>query len=731
MIKLLQLIPAIAALCLSALVSPFASAENEIAGQAAPHLADYADSAIHWRAWGDAAFKEAKEKDRMVLAALGCSASYWTAEMRWEAFEKPAFAKLVNETFIPVKVDTLTRPGVWGVLRLYASLTGGDSSPPLVVLLTPEMHPTTSFGLSRTRGSESYSTIIKHVIGQWQRHKDYIVDQSKRDLHNLAKTTIRQPLADMPDLPFEDFIEPFYGSLAASFDPKHGGFDPGFKFPRPTTTMGLLDFARRQRPGSFRLSQCEKVVRRTLDGMLEGAIIDPLEGGIYRYSRDNAWRTPGFERRLENQALNAEAFAEAYQFTGDSRYADAARGILTNAERQLQLESGGYAASIFAVSRAANGAPPIFGSHDLWTDAELKTLLDDEEYTAARAAFATSERGNIPSRPNGKRLDLAGKNALRAATPNARRPESGSPLASAVEKLIAARNARPAPRRDDSLVASLNGLMISALAKAGSILGEPGFVERAAAAAKATRASLYDPANQRLARASREGKTYGQCVANDYIFLARGMIDLYRSGGDPAALSFASELQKSADDLFFDPEVGLYHLTAITMRDEEMPQLWGLSDLDLPSPNGVAALNLLDLAALMGTAGYRERAAGIVKAAGAPPIRNAFTLGNIARASLRLQEPAKLAIVSAPAATPEAQALLAAVRRQASSEVGIVHLTGENAPPELAARTEIAQFKPDGAGVKLYLCEDLKPVATITKLEGVAPAVAAFCRRSK
>lgn len=694
--------------------SAISQAENRFANSNSPHLVAHGAGPVDWHPWSDEVFKLADERKKMVYASVGYHACHWCQRMQKESFSNPSTAALLNDKFVCVKIDRLERPDLDLTFRSYAGATGNSTGWPLNIWLTPAGTPVSvasylNDGNGKAPGSELLK-IANHVEKQWKQHPKYIHEQSLRDRERITSRLERKPLSEFPEaLDYNDAINNFTSKLSVVYDPKSGGFDAVIKFPRPEVLETLTLIARREKADSFRRRQAEKMLTKTLDGMLAGAIIDPLDGGMFRYANDSNWIVPQFEKMLADQARIAEAFLGAYQLTADERYARAARGLLAFMQSKLGAPDGTFYSSLSSYAAAEPGGEPAIGAHRLWQYEQFAALLNEAELKAFTQAFGIQSGGNLPNSSVLKDLGK-GANILIGGAQAPHKPADGSALATALEKVRAAQASRPEqPERNEMIIASWNGLAISAFSRAASVLGDREFLAVAQRCAGALSDGILDPESGTLRRGRIGERAFGKGFAEDYLFLARGMLDLYFANGSLTAFDAAEKLQGIADRDFYDPVVGMYHLSAIAERNDVPFALWSMTDTDLPSYVGAGALNLLDLAAIDGKKERRQRVEEIVRAATPELEGNSTGCPSIIRVIGLLSRPNVQVVVSGNPSDPATAALLSAARRHTPAEVPVISVASASVSQALIAkRKEFSKFSPAGAG-KMYLCRDLTP----------------------
>jgi uncharacterized protein YyaL (SSP411 family) len=600
---------------------------NGLAFEKSLYLREHAYNPVDWRPWGDAALDEAKRREVPIFLSIGYSSCHWCHVMARESFEDPDVAKLLNERFVPVKVDREENPDVDAAYIRAVEAIHGSAGWPLSVFLEPNGKP---FYGGTYFPREPFLELLHHVDDLWRtRRRDLEGDVSRLE-HLLSRTAPRKAGATIDEALLDRAAE----AMLAQQDPLHGGEGTGSKFPRAPSIAALLDLGR-ARPAA------RAAALATLDAIVRGGIHDHLGGGFHRYTVDREWRVPHFEKTLYDQALLASVLVDAWRATMEDRWARAARAALDYALRDLRLESGGFASAEDADS------PGGEGRFYTWTREEVGALgLEPAtaELACRRFAIEAQGKGNLDGRSVLRLADAQGDVAR---------------IESAVAAMREARAARARPARDDKAIAGWNGLMITALAKAGAALGEPRYVEAARTTARVVLEKLRGK-NGRLLRRLAGGRP-GELKAalEDHAYVAAGLLDLYEADPDLRWLEAARAVVVQTLDLFWDEKAGTFARRA---RDE--PPLAVPSGDDgfegvLPSPEATLALVLVRLGAITGRADVTDRASKIVLArsteldqdpAGAPTL--------IRAAALLVRGPRELVI----AGTREAPATRALLR---------------------------------------------------------------------
>jgi len=582
---------------------------NRLIREKSPYLLQHAHNPVDWYPWGNEAFAKARKENRPIFLSIGYSTCHWCHVMAHESFENPEIARFLNAHFVCVKVDREERPDVDRVYMTFVQATTGGGGWPMTVWLTPDLKP--FFG-GTYFPPQQLATMANTIADTWKTDRAGIIASSDRVVEALQKAA--QPSGGPQDELGSGIRKKAFEQIDASFDDKLGGFGSAPKFPRPVTFDFLYRFYA-DSPDTKDGRQALEMTLFTLRRMAAGGIHDQLGGGFHRYSVDRFWHVPHFEKMLYDQAQLASAYLTAFQITHEPQYEQTARDILDYVLRDLSDPAGGFYSAEDADSLVAHGKPMhAEGAFYVWTAGEIATVLGPKRAEQFDYRFGVETRGNAPP-DSDPREEFEGKNILIqrhtiAETANpfglAEKEEADSLAADRV-LLFATRETRPRPHRDDKIVTAWNGLMISAFARAGQVLDDTGYREAATRAATFVRENLYRQKDQTLLRSYREGASEVEGFADDYAFLIQGLLDLYETTFNPRWIEWAMELQARQNELFWDGRSGGYFTT--TGKDADI-LLRSKEDYDgaEPSPNSVAALNLLRLAQMLDRADWRERA---------------------------------------------------------------------------------------------------------------------------
>ncbi|MFF7123834.1 MULTISPECIES: thioredoxin domain-containing protein [unclassified Streptomyces] len=608
---------------------------NRLAHETSPYLLQHADNPVDWWPWSAEAFDEARERGVPVLLSVGYSSCHWCHVLASESFEDEVTAAFMNDHFVNIKVDREERPDVDAVYMEAVQAATGQGGWPMTVFLTPDAEPFyfgTYFPPEPRHGMPSFRQVLEGVRQAWDDRRDEVGEVAGKIVRDLAQREIDYQTDRVPGEP--DLAQALLG-LTREYDPQRGGFGGAPKFPPSMVLEFLLrHHARTGAEGALQMAQdtCERMAR--------GGIYDQLGGGFARYSVDRDWVVPHFEKMLYDNALLCRVYAHLWRATARGGAADglsdlARRVALETADfmvRELRTGEGGFASALDADSDDGSGRH-VEGAYYVWTPGQLRDALGDEDAESAAQYFGVTEEGTFEH----------GQSVLQL--PQTEGVFEAGKIASIKERLLDRRAQRPAPGRDDKVVAAWNGLAIAALAETGAYFGRPDLVEAALFAADLlVRVHLDDHA--RLARTSKDGRVGPNAgVLEDYADVAEGFLALASVTGEGVWLDFAGLLLDHVLARFTDPDNGaLYDTASDAERLIRRPQ----DPTDNATPSGwtAAAGALLSYAAHTGSEPHRvaaERALGVVKALG--PRVPRFIGWGLAAAEGLLDGPREVAVV--------------------------------------------------------------------------------------
>ncbi|MGA2641370.1 MAG: thioredoxin domain-containing protein [Spirochaetia bacterium] len=599
---------------------------NRLATQKSPYLLRHAGNPVDWYPWGEEAFEAARQNDKPLFLSIGYSTCHWCHVMESESFADPGVAALMNEAFVSIKVDREERPDLDEHFMNVSRLLTGTGGWPLSILLTADgraFYAATYIPRENTYGRMGMRELVPRIRDLWQNRREEVVRSADAIATGIGKIDRR---AAQGFVVGPGAAVGAARALAGMFDSRHGGFGGAPKFPMPTL-IGLLLRSWRRDGDAETLG----MVERTLAAMRSGGIYDQVGFGFHRYSVDEQWLVPHFEKMLYDQALHCLAFTEAWQATGVEAWKETAKEICAYVRRDLALPEGAFATAEDADSEG------VEGKFYVWTESELRSLL------GSRADDFCARYG----------IDAAGPNILH-------RPISDRmPAGEAEAILLAARARRTRPFRDDKILADWNGLMIAALARAGRAFGEPSLVEAAGAAARFVTRRMRR-ADGGLFHTHRDGESAIAGFADDYAFLAWGALELYEATFDATWLEECIALTEYLLLHFWDPESGGFFSTT---EGSEVPRRKPFADGVIPSANSAATLLLLTLNRMTGRRDYQEKAEQLFslypRTASADPISFSFFL---AAADFAAGPGCEVVVAGDPAA-PDAEEMIRALHR--------------------------------------------------------------------
>ncbi len=562
---------------------------NRLALETSPYLRQHAGNPVNWYPWGEEALDSARSLDRPILLSIGYSACHWCHVMERESFENDRIAALMNDMFINIKVDREERPDLDEIYMAAVQAMTGSGGWPMTVFLTPDLRPFyggTYYPPEDRHGQPGFPRVIAAVADHYRNHRDRIEQQAGRLLSVLQRQGDlaglggggREPGASdaTQDAAFEHH--------AQTFDSEFGGFGSAPKFPH---SMGLSQMLRFYlRSGN---EHALHMVERTLDKMARGGIYDQLGGGFHRYSVDERWLVPHFEKMLYDNALLAVTYLEAYQVTRKGLYRRVAEETLDYVLREMAQPRGGYSATQDADSEGEEG---LFF---LWTSDEVEGHLPAEQARLFCRYYDVTTEGNF----EGKNiLHVSSEMADLGALLGVEVDELQRAVALGRERLLAVREKRIRPDRDDKIVVAWNGLMISAMARAYAVLGHRRYIDSGDAAATFILSELRSNTGA-LMHSFKDGKSGGSGFQDDYACFINGLVDLYEASYETGWLRAAVELTGQMVERFWDPEGASFFFTEAGATDL-IVRSRNPFDNATPSGNSMAALAMMRLGALTG-----------------------------------------------------------------------------------------------------------------------------------
>jgi len=662
---------------------------NRLAREKSPYLLQHARNPVDWFAWNDEAFEKARRENKPIFLSVGYSTCHWCHVMERESFENNAVAEFLNAHFVSIKVDREERPDVDKIYMTFVQATTGSGGWPMTVFLTPELKPFfggTYFPPDNRYGRPGFLQLLQHIHQLWETRREELVESAGDAQEKLAQMAVaNEPSVSAPGV---EALRNAGVQLKRMFDPRNGGFGGAPKFPQPSQPLFLLRYAKR-----FKDEEAVSMVLRTCEKMAAGGIHDQLGGGFARYSVDAEWLVPHFEKMLYDNAQLVQLYLDAFLVSGDARHADVARDVLDYVLRDMTHPEGGFYSAEDADSEGHEG------KFYCWTRAELEKLLTPEEFNVAVRYFGITQEGNFVDHSHPQ--PLGGQNVLSVVAPDVTDAD-GKLLASAKKKMIEVRAKRVRPHLDDKILASWNGLMLGAFARAGAVLDEERFRAAAEKNVKFIREKLWVEGTSAgatrptgtLFHRWRDGERDNVELLEGYAFLLSGVIDLYEAALEPGHLDFAEALAEAMLAKFFDTENGGFW-QSLAAKDLILRVKEDYDGAE-PSGNSVATMALLKLGAITGRADFGEAARKTLLLFGTRLRQVPQAVPNLLSAlDFSMQEPRRAVVAGGPE-VQHARELLRAVHSVYQPEKIVLGNRG--------AVEEFARTLPAKDGALLYVC---------------------------
>lgn len=563
---------------------------NRLIHEKSPYLLQHARNPVDWYPWSEDAFAKAKRENKPVFVSIGYSTCHWCHVMERESFENEEVARILNEKFVAIKVDREERPDIDAIYMLVCQMMTGQGGWPLSVFLTPERVPFyagTYFPRESRYGMPGFKEVLLYLSQQYTENPDRIKDvgvQVKQALEASREKGKQTALT-------KETIGRAFQAYKQGFDPRYGGFGKAPKFPMPHSLVFLLMYAK-----FYENRDALRMATKTLDGLARGGIYDHIGYGFSRYSVDEKFLVPHFEKMLYDNALLVLAYTDAFRMTKNAQYKKITEEIITYVLRDMAHPDGGFYSAEDADSEGKEG------KFYVWTPAEVKDVLGEQLGTLFCQAYGITGQGNfegknIPNQITTHLESIAKKEGISPAA-------LAEKLETARQSLFQHREKRVRPFRDDKILTAWNGLMIAALAKAGRVFHQPSYVQAAEKAVSFIRDNLIQ--NDRVMVRYRDGEVKNKGFIDEYAFLLWGYMELYESTFAPFYLAEAKKLAGNMIDLFWDGHGGGFFFSG---NDDEPLLVRQKESYDgaLPSGNSVAACQLLRLSKLTGDFTLEEK----------------------------------------------------------------------------------------------------------------------------
>ncbi len=673
---------------------------NELDKETSPYLLSHADNPVHWQPWGPDALARAQAENRPILLSVGYAACHWCHVMAHESFEDPATAELMNRHFISIKVDREERPDIDGIYQSALSLLGEHGGWPLTMFLTPDGTPFwggTYFPPEARYGRPGFPALLQKVAEIYATQADKVAQNAAAIRDALTKMN----RAEAGTLIAEDLPLELARRLIGEFDSVHGGIGTAPKFPHVPVFELVLRAGLAANDETLR-----EAVIFSMTKISQGGIYDHLRGGYARYATDTRWLVPHFEKMTYDNAQLLSLLTLVHNLTGNPLFAQRITETADWMLAEMIADGGGFAATLDADSEG------VEGKFYVWTEAEVDAVLGtNDDAQLFKQVYDVSAQGN-----------WEGKNILnRINAPDLRDDEEEARLSLARAKLLAARGGRVRPGWDDKVLADWNGLMISALARAGATLARSDWIDAARSAFDFVNSRLRLPGGARLVHSYRAGRQGSAATLDDYAAMINAALTLYEIDGDDGFIETARAWDGIVERHYRDGEQGGYFLTAEDASDL-IVRTRSAHDGATPSGNGLMALAFARLYAMGGDSHDRERAEAVIRAFSGELERNAFPLATLINAAQLLRHPVQLVIIGRPG-EDATRALLRAAHQAPQPDLVIQRFApGTTLPDGHPAAAKAGNNAPDGPTA--YICVASTCSLPITDPEALKDALA-------
>ena len=657
---------------------------------------------MDWYPWCPEALEKAKKEDKPIFLSIGYSACHWCHVMAHESFEDEEIAKIMNENFVSIKVDREERPDLDDIYQKVCQMLTGTGGWPLSVFLTPDQKPFfagTYFPPADRYGMSGFASILRQLSDTYKNNRSAIEKQTKNILDGLAQTS---ELTIKPTNPDRTILDEAAINLLQSGDPINGGFGPSPKFPNASNLSFLLRYYELSK-----ISRFKDFVLLTLDKMSAGGIHDHIGGGFHRYSTDSKWFLPHFEKMLYDNALIPLAYAEAFQITGDKRYSDVVKNTLDYVLREMTSPDGGFYSAQDADSEGEEGR------YYTWKKSEIIDILGSDAGEIFCMHYGVTQGGNFE-----------GRNILHVSVPVEELASKLSKSTDEIEeiisegraKLLKVREERIKPGKDEKILTSWNGLMISAFAKGYRITGNNAYLEAAEKAVNFIESNLAK--GEELKRTFKDGKAKLDGYLDDYAFYINALLDLFEVDSKIHYLSKAINYTGYMIDHFWDQNSGDFFFTSDN-HEQLIVRTKNLYDLSVPSGNSIAALILIRLYHYTQNQDYIKKAEKILSRNATMAAENPFAFGQLLNTIfLYVRKPKEVTLIKDD--SKDAEEAVNWLNRQFLPE-GILAVI--NAKDGLAQLHDTAFFKGKemvkGKPFTAYVCKDFSCSLPLHSIEDI------------
>lgn len=696
---------------------------NALLKEKSPYLLQHAFNPVHWFPWGSEAFEKARKENKPIFLSIGYSTCHWCHVMAHESFESQAIADILNKYFICIKVDREERPDLDHIyMAATQALTGGGGWP-MSVFLTPDLKPFyagTYFPPESKHGLPGFADLLQSIQQAWENDRDKILNSAENITAHLKNTSIQEASSIEKRI-----LDKAYTLTVSQYDPKYGGFGNAPKFPRPVIFNFLLRYFHKHKK-----QKALDITTHTLHEMAKGGMYDQIGGGFHRYSVDEQWRVPHFEKMLYDQSQLTISYLEAYQLTQDSFFVDIAKDTFDFVLRDMTSPEGGFYSAEDADSPLPeNPLEKAEGAFYVWSKNEVELHLGKDNASILNYHYGIKADGNALADPH---KEFSGKNILYIAHSLENTAKHFKKTTSEIRKivnesrikLLTARNQRPRPHLDDKVITSWNGLMMSAFAKGYQVLGEKKYLNAAQKNADFTLNTLYDKTSKTLFRRYRKGEAGLNAVLEDYAFLVQGLIDLYEASFDTRWLEAAVKISENQIALFEDTKNGGYYNTS---GKDSSVLIRMKSDYDgaEPTGNSVTALNLLRLSQITDNPVFHQKAVKTIEAFAKkvtdyPPIMPQMLVAH----DFQMDKPKQIIIVGKKQAS-DTEKMIREVNKRFLPNKIFIFADGSKGQEYLAQKLPfLTDMKAIDGKATAYICENYTCKLPTTEIEKMATMLA-------
>lgn len=676
---------------------------NHLATEKSPYLLQHKDNPVEWYPWGDEAFSRAKKEDKPVFLSIGYATCHWCHVMAHESFEDKGVARLMNETFINIKVDREERPDIDNTYMTVCQMLTRQGGWPLTIVMTPDKEPfyaATYLPKHSRQNRIGMMEFVPAIQKAWETDRANVMNSVEQIKKGFIKTLeLGRGSSKLPRKTLDTVEE----SLSDRFDRAEGGFGTSPKFPSPHNLLFLLN--------RYRITQDNnslKMAELTLKKMRLGGLWDHVGFGFHRYSTDPHWLLPHFEKMLYDQAMLLMAYTEAWEITQDPLFKETAHNIVDYVEECLMDDDGAFYSAEDADSEGEEG------KFYVWESGEIRDILDSDAAEQFLDLYQFKEEGNFRDEATHQKT---GKNIPHLKHELA--PEEKDSVAGILKKLKTHREKRIRPQLDDKILTDWNGLMIAGLARAGRVFEEPELIQKAEGAWTYLRKNCFN--NGELLHRVKDGEAAITGMADDYAFTTFGLLELYRTTLNPTFLEDALSVQTIFDRNFWDEAFGGYFFTAST-AEKLLGRQKEIYDGAIPSSNSVALRNLYFLSRITGKPRFEERAEQLIRSFSVQ-LQDAPSGYTYALDSLQLlQTDSVEVVITAKDMSEEVAKMIKAVEIN-STPGSVILLKMESNLEVLTKCSPFTENYPVGDRPAVYVCKNFSCKAPVYSLDGIIEAL--------